>query len=51
MAQYFQVVSQPKKPTMEELRQFYPNIVENQNIQYVLQPDEQQTQFQNQQVN
>lgn len=42
MAQYYQVLSQNDKNCIEELRQYYPNIVENQTVQYVISPEEQQ---------
>lgn len=50
MAQYYQVLSQSDKNTIEELRQYYPNIIENQNVQYVIHSDDQTQQFQGQQV-
>lgn len=46
MAQYFKVLSQSDK---EELRKFYPNI--NEEVQYLIAPDEQAHTFQGQQVN
>lgn len=42
MAQYYQVLSQSDKNSVEELRQYYPNIVENQTVQYVISPEHQQ---------
>lgn len=49
MAQYFQVLSQGgDKSTAEGLRQLYPNLIENQTVQYVINPGDQQ--FQGQQV-
>ncbi|KAF5296827.1 hypothetical protein FQA39_LY12345 [Lamprigera yunnana] len=50
MAQYYQVLSQGDKNTVEELRQYYPNLVENQTVQYVIDPEEQAPQFQTQQI-
>lgn len=51
MAQYYQVLSQSDKTAVEELRQYYPNIVDNPTVQYVISPEEQQSQpFQGQQV-
>lgn len=57
MAQYYQLIGQNEPPiqavTIEELRQYYPNItcVEATNgIQYVINQDEATTQFQSQQV-
>ncbi|KAF2882208.1 hypothetical protein ILUMI_23975, partial [Ignelater luminosus] len=50
MAQYYQVLSQADKNTIEELRQYYPNIVENQNIQYVIHSEDQTQQFQGQPI-
>lgn len=49
MAQYYQVLSQGDKPNMENLRQFYPNIVENQGVQYVISHDAQPA-FQDEEV-
>lgn len=51
MAQYYHVVGQKENiNTVEELRQYYPNLVENQTVQYLIKPDD-QNQFQGQQVN
>ncbi|XP_031345949.1 uncharacterized protein LOC116172807 isoform X2 [Photinus pyralis] len=50
MAQYYQVLSQNEKTTVENLRQYYPNIIENQTVQYVISPEDQQQQFQTQQI-
>ncbi|GJQ67547.1 hypothetical protein Trydic_g8358 [Trypoxylus dichotomus] len=43
MAQYYQVLSQTEKPTSEELREYYPSIIDNssQSVQYVIRPSEQ----------
>ncbi|KAI4464984.1 sentrin-specific protease [Holotrichia oblita] len=43
MAQYYQVLSQTEKPASEELREFYPSIIDNspQSVQYVIRPNEQ----------
>lgn len=49
MAQYYQVLSQGDKVNMENLRQFYPNIVENQGVQYVI-SHEAQPPFQDEEV-
>lgn len=45
MAQYFKVLSQSDK---DELRTFYPNI--NDEVQYLITPEEQPQSFQGQQV-
>lgn len=45
MAQYFKVLSPSDK---EELRKFYPNI--NDDVQYIVTPEDQSQQFQGQQV-
>ncbi|KAK5646103.1 hypothetical protein RI129_004567 [Pyrocoelia pectoralis] len=50
MAQYYQVLSQNEKNTVADLRQYYPNIIENQTVQYVISPEDQQQQFQTQQI-
>lgn len=57
MAQYFQLIGQGDQPiqavTIEELRQYYPNItcVETGNgMQYVINQEDATTQFQPQQV-
>jgi hypothetical protein len=49
MAQYYRVLSQDDKDT-EEVAQFYPNIDENQTVQYVIASDNTQQQFQAQPV-
>lgn len=43
MAQYYHVLSQTEKPASEELREFYPSIIDNstQSVQYVIRPNEQ----------
>ncbi|KRT82114.1 hypothetical protein AMK59_4429 [Oryctes borbonicus] len=43
MAQYYQVLSQTEKPASEELREYYPSIIDNssQSVQYVIRPNEQ----------
>ncbi|KAK9679974.1 Ulp1 protease family, C-terminal catalytic domain, partial [Popillia japonica] len=43
MAQYYHVLSQTEKPAPEELREFYPSIIDNssQSVQYVIRPNEQ----------
>lgn len=46
MAQYFQIVSNDK----QDIRQLYPNLLEAQNVEYVIRQDEQPTQFQAQQA-
>lgn len=57
MAQYYQIVGQGDQPiqavTIEELRQYYPNITcveAGTGVQYVINQDENNTQFQSQQV-
>lgn len=45
MAQYYKVLSPTDK---EELRKFYPNI--NEDVQYLIAPEEQPQAFQGQQV-
>lgn len=49
MAQYYHVLSQEDKSS-EEVAQFYPNIDENQTVQYVIASDGTQQQFQGQPV-
>lgn len=48
MAQYYQVVSEGDN-AIEELRQLYPNVLEDRSVQYVINPEDHQ-QFQPQQV-
>lgn len=50
MAQYYHVLSQNDKKCIEDLRQYYPNIVENQTVQYVISAEEQRPQLQGQQI-
>ncbi|XP_063914137.1 uncharacterized protein LOC135130642 isoform X2 [Zophobas morio] len=49
MAQYYRVLSQDEKSN-EEVAQFYPNLDENQTVQYVIASDGTQQQFQAQPV-